>query len=396
MILISFNDRFDATGPRWRQAALAFAASLPSSEGAASQVHQLTSIAALGEQMRRFRVTGCEISEWHIFAPAGIYGFYLGARSYPEQMGEADWRLLAPPFTSDARVYLHGPYGARWMAPLITELFGVQCFGFSDAPEPGTPLPVPARNVQADSTYNSVADLYDAAFDDITVRTRELGFVLSCLQGLTNGMRRPPHILDIGCGNGQMLINMLSKRAITSGEGLDASESMIWHARRRAEPHPSIGFQVSEGLRFPYLEGVFDAAVSFMSFRYLDWNLVLPEILRVVRPGGRFILVDMARSELKAWERPSYWVTKLRTLSLHRQHPRYFSDLKRLVSDRRWKDMLDYHPMRLTTEYEYFLRSRLPYGHWRWLYTCYDHKLFGFVAELTAGTKQGRTKYDQG
>lgn len=382
MILISVNDRFDFSGHRWRQAALAFVASLPPSERPTPELHRLGSIAALADRMQDLRNARIEIREWHIFAPAGVYGFYLGDKSYPEQLGEADWRKLTPPFARNARVYLHGPYGARWLAPFLTETFAIECFGFYDAPDSEAPSLVPAWNAQGDSTYNSSADLYDAAFDDIQVRSLEFDFVVSCLRDLRTGHDSLPRVLDVGCGNGQMLIQLLVNSTITSAEGIDAAENMIQHARRRSREYPSLGFQLCENAHFPFPDDSFDAIVSFMSFRYLDWNAVLPEIRRVLRPAGRFILVDMARSKLYWWERPGYWLTKLRTLSLHRNQPQFAANLKRLVSDPTWADMLKYHPMRLSSEYEYFLRSRFAKSRWESLYACYDHKLFGFVAEL--------------
>jgi len=43
----------------------------------------------------------------------------------------------------------------------------------------------------------------------------------------------------------------------------------------------------------PFDEAKFDVVISLMSFRYLDWDPLLREVKRVMKPGGKFLIVDM-------------------------------------------------------------------------------------------------------
>ena len=70
---------------------------------------------------------------------------------------------------------------------------------------------------------------------------------------------------------------------------------MLAFARRRAQHHPGLSFHALSGPTLPFAPGSFDVVISCLSFRYLDWPRIWPEIRCVLAEGGRFVMVDLVR-----------------------------------------------------------------------------------------------------
>lgn len=95
-------------------------------------------------------------------------------------------------------------------------------------------------------------------------------------------------ILDAGCGAGPLFAALRDRGAAVTG--IDASAGMLEVARRRLgdAAHLRVA-DLSEPLPFP--DNAFDDVVASLVLHYLrDWNPVLAELRRVIRPGGRLIL----------------------------------------------------------------------------------------------------------
>jgi ArsR family transcriptional regulator len=102
-------------------------------------------------------------------------------------------------------------------------------------------------------------------------------------------------LLDIGTGTGRVL-ELLAPR-VSQGIGVDASKAMLALARSRlARPglsHCSV--RLADMYRLPLTEASFDIAVVQMVLHYAeDPPGVLAEVARVLRPGGRLIVIDLA------------------------------------------------------------------------------------------------------
>jgi len=139
-------------------------------------------------------------------------------------------------------------------------------------------------------------------FDRIAGRYDLVNTVLS--GGIDGGWRRRAaratglepggSALDVACGSGK-LTAVLSRIAGPRGRvvGLDFSPLMLEIARR---DHAGIEFLEGDALNLPFDDGSFDAATIAFGLRNLS-NPVrgLREMLRVVKPGGRPVVLEFVR-----------------------------------------------------------------------------------------------------
>jgi demethylmenaquinone methyltransferase/2-methoxy-6-polyprenyl-1,4-benzoquinol methylase len=95
--------------------------------------------------------------------------------------------------------------------------------------------------------------------------------------------------LDVATGTGDLAIALADRGAEVVGS--DFSEQMLAIARRKA---PAIRFDQGNALELPYGEGWFDAAtVGFGVRNFSDLDQGLRELTRVVKPGGRVVILEM-------------------------------------------------------------------------------------------------------
>ena len=102
-------------------------------------------------------------------------------------------------------------------------------------------------------------------------------------------------LLDIGTGTGRIL-EILAPQ-VRHGVGIDLSNGMLAVARSSLERRGFTHLQVRKGdmYRLPVDDGSVDLAVVHMVLHYSDEpRSVIREAARVLRPGGRLVLVDFA------------------------------------------------------------------------------------------------------
>jgi demethylmenaquinone methyltransferase/2-methoxy-6-polyprenyl-1,4-benzoquinol methylase len=77
--------------------------------------------------------------------------------------------------------------------------------------------------------------------------------------------------------------------------GVDFSEKMLELARAKAESRvPRVSFEHGNALALDYADGEFDAAtVGFGARNFSDLQRGLSEMARVVRPGGRVVVLEI-------------------------------------------------------------------------------------------------------
>jgi demethylmenaquinone methyltransferase / 2-methoxy-6-polyprenyl-1,4-benzoquinol methylase len=105
-------------------------------------------------------------------------------------------------------------------------------------------------------------------------------------------------VLDVATGTGDMALE-LAHRVAPRGEviGCDFSEEMLVRARAKARsraPEMHVRFEAADALALPYADGSFDAATSAFGVRnFGDLDAGLREMTRVVRPGGRVVVLEI-------------------------------------------------------------------------------------------------------
>ena len=108
---------------------------------------------------------------------------------------------------------------------------------------------------------------------------------------------RPMAVLDVGCGTGSLTRLIADRMPPGKGRtlGIDAAEKMIEVARRKAGSR-RVTFEAALAEELPCASGSFDRVVSTFFFHHLDENLkkrAVDEIHRVLRPGGRAVILDV-------------------------------------------------------------------------------------------------------
>ncbi len=102
----------------------------------------------------------------------------------------------------------------------------------------------------------------------------------------------PSHVvLDIGCGPGAAV--RAAAGLVTRAVGVDRSAPMVEIARRRSRSLPNVEFAVGGAEELPFADRTFDRVWTIHSFHH--WHQPargLAESLRVLRPGGRFLIIE--------------------------------------------------------------------------------------------------------
>jgi demethylmenaquinone methyltransferase/2-methoxy-6-polyprenyl-1,4-benzoquinol methylase len=95
--------------------------------------------------------------------------------------------------------------------------------------------------------------------------------------------------LDVATGTGDLAIALAGRGAEVIGS--DFAERMLQIARGKA---PGIRFEQGNALELPYEADSFDAAtVGFGARNFSDLDRGLSEMARVVRPGGRVVVLEI-------------------------------------------------------------------------------------------------------
>jgi ubiquinone/menaquinone biosynthesis C-methylase UbiE len=101
-------------------------------------------------------------------------------------------------------------------------------------------------------------------------------------------------VLDIGCGPGILAGEMADEVGLPGGIwGIDISETMLGLAEKRRAAKNTIALQLGRAEELPFADHTFDAAVAVQVYEYVtDIDRALEELFRVLKPGGRAVILD--------------------------------------------------------------------------------------------------------
>jgi demethylmenaquinone methyltransferase / 2-methoxy-6-polyprenyl-1,4-benzoquinol methylase len=117
---------------------------------------------------------------------------------------------------------------------------------------------------------------------------------------------RDGRVLDLCCGTGDIVFHLLRVDPTLRVTGIDFCLPMLERARARGgrEARGTYAFVEGDVMSLPFEDDAFDGATMGFSLRnVVDVDRVLREVLRVLRPGARFVNLDVSKAPNRVWKR---------------------------------------------------------------------------------------------
>lgn len=168
-----------------------------------------------------------------------------------------------------------------------------------------TPTVRPARlpKTAVSRTYTRIAPFHDGLAVLVEAKARRLGLAWAAVQ---DGER----VLEVGVGTGLSFRHILRANPRGWTDGIDLTPAMLKRAQRRAAHSQTDQYSLALGDAYAlsFSDASYDLVLNSYMFDLLptdDFVPVLREFLRVLRPGGRLVMVNMTRGTRwynHAWE----------------------------------------------------------------------------------------------
>lgn len=125
----------------------------------------------------------------------------------------------------------------------------------------------------------------------------------------------PSRILDLCCGTGDLTVK-LKKKALPDTQifALDFSQSMLEAAKKKFNNYNLKNIELfhADAAQMPFPDNYFDAIGIAFAFRNLtfhnpDTNKFLSEIYRILKPGGRFVIIETSQPSNRFFRSLFHW-----------------------------------------------------------------------------------------
>ena len=145
--------------------------------------------------------------------------------------------------------------------------------------------------------FNRIAKRYDA-----TNRAMSVGIDVvwrrRAIARLIEGMGETPRFLDLGAGTLDGALEIARRVPGARVAAADFAREMLVAGQPKVKDGAHIASHAADGHHLPYRAGAFDGAFSAFCIRNLaDLPRGMRELRRVVRPGGRIVLLEFLRPE---------------------------------------------------------------------------------------------------
>jgi demethylmenaquinone methyltransferase / 2-methoxy-6-polyprenyl-1,4-benzoquinol methylase len=163
------------------------------------------------------------------------------------------------------------------------------------APDGATDAQSAARAVR--EMFTSIAPRYDLLNHLLSLNVDRLWWKKTA-RAFASVLSRPEaRVLDLCCGTGDMTLALRKQAGKSSPQilGADFSHAMLQRASQKAA---ALRWVEADALSLPFPDGYFDLITSAFGFRNLaDYDAGLREIMRVLRPGGEFGILDFGEPQ---------------------------------------------------------------------------------------------------
>jgi len=152
------------------------------------------------------------------------------------------------------------------------------------------------KSVYVREMFASIAPRYDA-----TNRLLTGGVDERWRRRAVRELAAPPggRVLDMCCGTGDLTFHLSRTDPTLLVEGVDFCEPMLDGARKRAlkEAKGAVSFAAADVMALPFEDRSFDGAIMGFSMRnVVDITATLREAQRVLKPGARFVNLDVSKA----------------------------------------------------------------------------------------------------
>ncbi|MBD2504549.1 class I SAM-dependent methyltransferase [Anabaena azotica] len=117
-------------------------------------------------------------------------------------------------------------------------------------------------------------------------------------------------VLDVGCGTGESTRYLINRYPGINVEGMDISSGMLNEARRLS---PKVNYFEGDVSAIPCPNATYDFVLTTFTFRnFPERNVAIAEMLRVLRPGGRLLILDHFYPQNPLWRAVyTFWMRRV-------------------------------------------------------------------------------------
>ena len=168
--------------------------------------------------------------------------------------------------------------------------------------EPKAPAPGQPTSERVQGIFSGIADSYD-----VFNRMSSMGIDTMWRRSAVKAARLKPgsRALDLCAGTGDLSMALARQGIASEVVGSDFVPEMLAVAEKKAASHvgpTSVSFVEADAQDLPFEDSSFDVATVAFGVRNLpDRKSNFAEVRRVLRPGGRYVILEFSRPPFGPW-----------------------------------------------------------------------------------------------